>query len=395
MKNQRGFSLVELLITMVIFVFAIVAVANIFLGLLNQFKQQSKIAETNIEGLVGLKMLKADIEQAGYGLPYDINGADYDEASGLDILTIGFNATAYNDSGAPGNPPRGLLIGDRLTMTNRSDVLVVKATNVAINDAAQKWAYMTNNGAASTITAWTNAAGANIADENFTNGDLVTILRPVQGAAQRILQVSGGTFFATFNNINILTSDLAPATNSFQTYLIYGISGTANPIMPFNRADYYVRIPTATPMPTQCAPGTGIFYKGTINHTAGGGSHSELPLLDCVAAMKVVLARDTNADGIIDNYLFNAAWPVGTTAADIRSQLKEIRIYILLHEGQRDVNYTYTAQGADLLLGADHIGIRDPQVGLAPGQELLDYTVPDRNYRWKIYSMVITPYNLR
>lgn len=378
-KSQQGFSLVELLITMVIFAFVIVAASNIFIGVLSQFKQQSKIAETNIEGVIGLQMLKADIEQAGYGLPYDINSATYAEASGADAATVGFNGTAYNDSGAPGNPPRGLLIGDRLTMTATSDVLVVKATNIAINDTAQKWAFISNNGAANTITTWNNAAGVAIADENLrsTNPiDNVTVIGSLAGRSQKTL-VTGGAFFTQFNNVD--TPAFAPPSGSYETYLVYGItpSGTT-PIMPFNRADYYVRTPGT--MPTQCALGTGILYKGTINHTALGGNHSELPLLDCVAAMKVVLARDTNADGIVDNYTFNTTWPVGTTAADIRAQLKEIRIYILLHEGQRDPSYQSPAT----------ITIADPDAG-----NLLVYAVPDQSFRWKIYTMVITPYNLR
>ena len=53
--NHAGFTLVELLITMVVFVFVIAAASGVFTGLLTQFKQQSKIAETKIEGIVGLE----------------------------------------------------------------------------------------------------------------------------------------------------------------------------------------------------------------------------------------------------------------------------------------------------------------------------------------------------
>lgn len=387
-KSQRGFSLVELLITMVIFVLVIVAASNIFLGVLNQFKQQSKIAETNIEGMVGLQMLKADIEQAGYGLPYDVNSATYAEAAD-DSATVTFNPTVYNDSGMLGNPPRALLTAANLTMTATSDVLVVKATNVTINDTAPKWAYISNNGSTNIISTWQNAAGTAITEENLRDTapiDNVTVVGSLAGRSQKTL-VTGGAFFTPFNLVD--SPAYAPPSGSYETYLIYGITpGGTTPIMPFNRADYYVRTPGT--MPTQCAPGTGILYKGTINHTDTvlGGSHSELPLLDCVAAMKVVLARDSNSDGVAETY--STSWPVGTVASDIRAQLKEIRIYILLHEGQRDPSFTYTAQGADLLLGVDHIGVRDPDAGL-----LLDYQVPDRSYRWKIYTMVITPYNLR
>jgi len=68
-QKQTGFTLVELMVTMVIFVLVIAAASSMFTGILNQFKQQSKIAETNIEGLAGLQMFRTDIEQAGYGLP--------------------------------------------------------------------------------------------------------------------------------------------------------------------------------------------------------------------------------------------------------------------------------------------------------------------------------------
>lgn len=375
MKNQRGFSLVELLITMVIFLFVIVAASSMFLGILNQFKQQSKIAETNIEGIAGLQMLKADIEQAGYGLPYDVNGATYAEALGGDAGTVGFNATTYNDSGAPGNAPRALLAGNSLTMTNTSDVLVVKATNIAINDTAQKWGYVTHTG----VTTWTNAAGTAVTDENFLSTDRVTVVMPQSGTNLKILQVSGGAFYTTFNNI--ASSDFSPSAAN-EPFLVYGIAPNGiTPIMPFNRSDYYVRTPGT--MPTHCAPGTGILYKGTINHTAGGGNHSELPLLDCVAAMKVILAADTSDDNISSADSFPSIWNVGTTAADIRNQLKEVRVYILLHEGQRDTSYTSPAQM--------QIWDRDHDV-VTP---ILTYNVPDRNYRWKIYTLVITPYNLR
>lgn len=395
MNNQRGFSLVELMITMVIFVLVIVAASNIFLGVLTQFKQQSKIAETNIEGMIGLQMLKADIEQGGYGLPYDINGADYDEASGADVAVVGFDASAYNDAGVADAPPRGLVTGNNVTMTGQSDVLAVKATNVAINNAAQKFAYISNTGAANIVAAWTNSAGTQIAEETLANTDRVTVIRPQQGVAQKVLQVSG-TFYTTFNNI--AASAFAPATNSLETYLVYGISGADNPIMPFNRADYYVRTPAT--MPSQCALGTGVLYKGTINNTtvaASSGRHSELPLLDCVAAVKIALNLDMNEDGLAATVADADASTLSTTegattatvratladAALLRTRLKEIRVYILLHEGQRDTSYTSPAQ----------MQIIDPTIGA--GTPLLTYDVPNRNYRWKIYTMVISPYNLR
>jgi len=370
-KNQRGLSMVELLITMVIFMVAMVAASNIFIGVIGQFKQQSKIAETNIEGMVGLQMLKADIEQAGYGLPYNMNGANYaDEAANDPVTAWNDSIAKYND--APNGVPRALLVDNNVSI-NSSDLIVVKATNVAINDTAQKWAYMSSTGtAASNVPVWQNSAGVNITEENLQANDRVTV---VTANANRTLQVSGA-FYSTFVAAQAAGSGFAPLPNSFDTYIMYGIAPDGvTPRMPFNRADYYVRTPVT--MPTQCAPGTGVLYKATIRHD--GGMKTEYPLLDCVATMKVVIARDINADGVIDSYL-TSGWPVGTTADEIRAQMKQVRVYLLLHEGQRDATFQSPAT----------MTIADPDAG-----NLLVYNVPDRNYRWKIFTMVMTPANMR
>ncbi len=96
---------------MVIFVFTIAAATNIFVPLLTQFKQQSKVAETQIEGIVGLDLLRRDIEQAGFGLPWNIatavTTATYSEASG-NVSPLTFPPSDYND--AP-DPPRAILSG--------------------------------------------------------------------------------------------------------------------------------------------------------------------------------------------------------------------------------------------------------------------------------------------
>ena len=67
-KKEAGFTLIELMVTMVIFVLAIAAASQMFIGQLTQFKQQGKIAETNIEGIIGLELLRRDVAHADLGL---------------------------------------------------------------------------------------------------------------------------------------------------------------------------------------------------------------------------------------------------------------------------------------------------------------------------------------
>jgi len=72
MRNrQSGFTMLELIIVMAIFMLVIFSASDMFVSLLTEFKQQGKIAITNIEGILGLEMMRRDIEHAGYGLPWD------------------------------------------------------------------------------------------------------------------------------------------------------------------------------------------------------------------------------------------------------------------------------------------------------------------------------------
>ena len=138
--------MVELMVTMVVFVLAISAASQIFTKLLTQFKQQSKVAETNIEGIVGLDLLRQDIEHAGLGLPWNITGVAYTEVA--DAAGINYcdpEPTTCND--APGNPPRAFISGDGAGPgVNGSDYLVIKSANAATNNAAGKNTHLTSDG---------------------------------------------------------------------------------------------------------------------------------------------------------------------------------------------------------------------------------------------------------
>jgi prepilin-type N-terminal cleavage/methylation domain-containing protein len=379
-RKHDGFTMVELMITMVIFVVAIAAASNIFTGLLTQFKQQSSIAETNIQGIVGLEMMRSDIEQAGFGLPWDMNGLSYNEASAVKYdSSKAITADTYNDLG---NPPRAVVVGSGPLM-NGSEVLVIKATNVATNAAAYRWTYMVNAGGV------TNAPMAwGPSDDNLADGDCVLVMT---GTSRKLAKdLTSPSFYAEFHTLtSAWPTGLLPANNTFN--LIYGIKddcAAQAPRTPFNRADYYIKQPS-TGMPSRCAPGTGVLYKGTLNHADGG--LSELPLMDCVADMQIVLGLDTHNNGV-DTYQYGS-WPaVGSTAAQtVRDQLKEVRVYLVVQEGRKDPSYIYK-NPTD---GTQTITVTDPNYGTLNTLTLATMGADDIHYRWRIYTMVIKPYNLR
>ena len=195
------------------------------------------------------------------------------------------------------------------------------------------------------------------------NGDYVVVLSP--GTTDSTRQSLAGT--STFAG----TGGLVP-TETFQTNLVYGI-GSASPFRPFNRADYFIADNAAYPTPRHCASNTGVLVKAVIAHDAAGTA-TLFPLLDCVADMQLVYGVDTDANDILEWQSFPPA-----TAADLRTQFRELHVHILAQVGQRDGSYTYP----------------DATISVGSGGIVNNYNVSGfRNYRWKVYNIVVRPTTL-
>jgi prepilin-type N-terminal cleavage/methylation domain-containing protein len=388
MRKEQGFTLVELMITMVMFVFVIAAASQIFTGLLTQFKQQSKVAETNIEGIVGLDILRRDLESAGYGLPWAIPAT----AQYYEVPTGGALAyKAYN--GCPtaepcSEVPKAVTEGGGAGW-NGSDELAIRGSNVARIAAAQAWTTLRTG----------DAKRDNLSGETLAGTDAVIVISPGSNSANsRTLVVSSADntdWDTTYN----ATANFAPG-DAADIRVIYGVdSGNGNLRMPFNRADYYVTRDVnddgTIDVPLRCAPNTGVLVKSVLTHVgrpasattpakAAGERWDFLPLLDCVADMQIVFSLDTDANGEIDSQTYTVA---GLTAEQLRDQLKDIRVYILAQEGQRDPNFTYATNPVT--------------VGEFDAGRNFDFTTVAnpitnwQNYRWKLYTIVVKPNNLR
>ncbi len=411
-RNERGFSLVELMITMVIFVVVIVASSQIFTGLLTQFKQQSTIAETNIEGVVGLDILRRDLAHAGFGLPWNMNGASYLEAAAESGQTFWVDRN-LND-GPPDNPARGTdpagasnppavfrslnNMGIHNGATNAAipntvaDVLAIKATNVSASDASQRWTFIANRGSWNTIMNWGTGSDAP------RDRDYISVISGIESTAgdRMLMWTSGSTWWTTYGGATVTPM---PAPNSYDKYVLYGLGNEATPRMPFNRADYYVKRP-ASGMPSRCAPHTGILYKATLNQS--NGIHTEMPLLDCVADFQVEYLLDSDVDTVVN-------WPpvndISTlTAAQIRAQLMEVRVYIVAQEGRKDINYDFSNGGTREAVSTVEALSTYNTSGNVINQSQTRTFVNLKNvvgdpeykyYRWKLYTLIVKPTNLK
>ena len=180
LRGQEGFSMVELLIVMTLFVLVLAITLNTSSIIFKQSSQQAKVSEAQMESIVGLEMLRVDLEQAGYGLPWSFQDTiSYNEASSSP-------ASTYND--APSGVPRAIAGGYNLSsyVLNNSDYLVIKSTISGMDSASQKMSYMFDSSTAS-------------AEDGLSPTDNVIIIRPqVSDTVLRQLVMNGSNFYTTF-----------------------------------------------------------------------------------------------------------------------------------------------------------------------------------------------------
>src|SRR3990172_4348555 len=201
-------------------------------------------------------------------------------------------------------------------------------------------------------------------------GDRVIVLSPGGSTTDsRVLltPVGGSAFGVAGAGLSAYDPD-----DEFNTNIVYGIDNVTLE-RPFNRADYFIADNAAYPTPRHCAPNTGVLVKAVIAHDAAGTA-TLLPLLDCVADMQLVYGVDTDANDILEWQSFPPA-----TAADLRTQFRELHVHILAQVGQRDDSYTYP----------------DATISVGSGGIVNNYNVSGfRNYRWKVYNIVVRPTTL-
>ncbi len=388
-KDEQGFTLTELIVVMAIFLTIMLITANSFKTIVNQSSQQSKSAETQIQGIVGLEVLRADLEQAGFGLPWSFqNTPNYQETtlgSSMPVSTIpatgywsGQSPSSFND--APPAAPRAVQSAN--TNFNSSggvgaQYLVIKSTVAGSNAVAKRWTNVSfANGTKTPPTVWGDPV------RDFAASDRVVVIKnnlvTTPPTRQLMVNASTGNFSATFDHYSTLT---LPHLDG-DTFQVYGI-GTTTVGIPFNRADYYVARPPN--ISASCASGTGVLYKSNIS-PADGSYNPVIPLLDCVADMQVVYGLDTNNLGLVNYHTTTAP----ATADAQRAQIREIRVYILAQDGKKDINYTYPSSTIDV---GEYFG------GVLAGRTFNFSNVMGtgsgwENYRWKVYTIVARPKNL-
>jgi prepilin-type N-terminal cleavage/methylation domain-containing protein len=359
-RGEQGFSLLELMIALALVASVIAAATTFFIGVVNQYKVQTKITESNVEGIIGLELMRRDIESLGFGLPWDLNGSSYTEPAPL---------------GDASNPPRA--VGSIDGGTDNSDYLVIRSARVGMADAAGKWTTLRSG---PLVRNWGSP------NDDLANTDHVIVISPGDAInpSRVLLTPQAGSPFGD----NGASLSLYVSVDTHWTNIVYGIDNISLS-RPFNRADYYIANDSAYPptydTPVHCASNTGVLVKTVRAHDSD--ARTPLPLLDCVADMQVTYGLDTDADPATPLVLGNNLSSL--TADAIRTQLKEVRVYILAQVGQRDRSYRYPA---------DNVYLGPPggaALGIGRNFDFTTSGIADfRNYRWKVYGIVVQPKSL-
>lgn len=379
-RKESGFSLVELMIYLALLGILMAMMFSTFIPATQTSSRQWRIGETKIETGVGLDLLRGDLEHAGFGLPWR--------------FPTGVTPSPYLEPVAPAamndfpNVPRAVISEDTSASSmNGSDYLAIKALNAALGDSCQKWGWLGRDAAHLPSI-------QSLSVDTFINTDRVIVIRSqISSGENRQLVLDGTNYFARPTPAD-LTPFAPPETANDpdgERYLVYGIDNI-DPRRPFNRTDYYVN---NAGIAAHCAPGTGTLVKATLNQA--DDNFSILPIVDCVADFQLVYYLDTDGDGGWDTRA-NASGLNGLTAQQLREQVKSIRCYILTHEGGVDRNYMHPL---DQVTGLPTINVGEVAangVTLLAGRTFaLNATIGPTwaNYRWKVYSLAVTPKNLQ
>ena len=403
-RDAQGYTLVELVLVILIFSIVMTLISVSFNRIAASSTQIVKSAETDIGGMIGLELLRCDMELAGFGLPWSLPaGMSYREASsgvlvkGCQPDCSGADSALFNDATPVSVPPRAVVIGNNVGL-NGSDYLVLKGTALGMSATSRSWSYLNYSSTGPIIK-----PSRSEVELQPGNGDRVIVERSggtSTGVAIRQL-VTNGPGSSSFSLVfNLPLPSVFWPTSKLDSFLVYGVApADQGPLaFPFNRADYFISRPSD--ISSNCAPGTGVLYKTTINHN---GTVTYNPILDCVADLQVFFYLDSNGDGEGDLHVSDISSPGGPvgalTAAALRDQLKEIRVYLLAQQGRKDPSFLYPMNDPSRVIVVGDAGL-DQAVGTTLGSVWSAAALANsfgsdwRHYHWRLYTIVVEPKNL-
>lgn len=279
MKN-KGFTIVEILITLFIFSVVIGAVYITYTNLLKGFKKETSITESEIETLIANNILRLDVEHIGYGISKDETASMFEWNSNTKTLVI--RSTINN------------------TNSETRGYLVLKCTAGSLQ--------------------------IQVDSRDDTTSKYVSVL-----------DINKNFFDSGSISNNTVNLDSKACTDNY-IYLAYPVrqevyNGSSNGCNTglCEQISYFL---TGVDI-KKCKVGNYNLIRRVGKGNTGGA-----PVMSCIADWDITVDLDTNGDGSVD--LFETK-NIPVSNSEIRNQVKKINIYILLQEGEYDPEFTFKA----------------------------------------------------
>ena len=297
-ENNKGFTIIEILVTLILVALLLSAAYFTYTKIFGSYKEESESVEQQLEKVVGLELLRLDLEHIGYGVAYDATDKIIDWDNTQHILTIRSTLNNTNQStfgwilcsdGSLVADERKIL--DKNTNTKNNNIVLIDATTGLYNS---------------------------VTTSSICNSP--SCLCPAVGVYLG--------FPISFNQVNSQ------------------ITATACQVGSTNTCNTIIYRKTNTNLPAHCNPNTFDLVRAV-----NGGSGN--PLLHCVVDFVVTFDLDTNNDGTADSFGQNqpATDTNGNGQIDngeIRAQLKRINFYAVTQEGGLNADYVYPSSSINI-----------------------------------------------
>ena len=335
---RRGFTLIEVLVTVVLVSLIMLAVYYTYNNLFKASKEETSISESEIERMIGSEIIRLDIEHAGFGIS---------ENETCPVLRWGSSFTS---------PPG---CDDDIVATE--DILIIRSMINNTSTSETGWVYVdcsTGN--------WPTSAPY-IVDERLNKRNPKLIF----------LDSSTQNFVATGN------FGTCPGNGVYLAYPYSDISNMNNCIDQIYCHRIVYRLSSSQNNPL-CNPSTRNLLRGVDGTSDSGGE----PVLNCIAGFVALFDVDIDGDGISDlEYQPYNALDIdnnGTVeSSEVMRALKRVHLYFLIQIGKRNTKQVFNFETLQLEEASTTVSF--------DLTEIPDY----QHYRWKIFKMSITPMNLR
>jgi prepilin-type N-terminal cleavage/methylation domain-containing protein len=365
-SNDNGTTLTELLITLAIFSVVMIGVYGVYTMHVHHATREYRFAQSEIEIGIAKNIIERDIMMAGYGLADDYRGLTFVPnpvaLGGTDSITPGGTANPVG-----GKYPTTGLAG--------ADALYMMGTALGIySKASQGWTYLKSTSPIE-FQVWGDTR------EDIQKNDRVIYIDP----STRELVTEGMAWRFVYPSSPNFTGDEGRGA------LLYGLTrppqGKGSEIpRPYYVIQYRLG-GSAADMPKTCAKGTRSLQR--VEMTSG---ESIEPLLACVRDIQVAFGIDASSpeDGIIDVWDNGGILSSSYDYQVLKRRLKQVRVYILVQNGNRDADYVYV--NPDNPANPEKIQVGDLNLGIGRDVSL---TAEQRKYRWRVIAMTVTPRNLK